>query len=319
MKRGLLDEDIRPGDRLIANLDGLVEFDVGIDGTEDALIAALDERDLVVCTSRIKITDRVLRETDLEIIAKLGTGIDNVDLDAARERGVPVTYTPGANAMAVAEHTVGLMISVRRRLVESHEHLQGGGWRDEVEPGRHVYGSTVGLVGYGDIGRRVAALLGGFDVDVVAYDPYVPSFAGELGGAELVDLETVLERADVLSVHAELTEETAGLLGADELARLPRGAILVNTARGPIVDEEALIEALRNGRLAGAGLDVFEAEPVSADSPLFDLENVVTTPHVAAGARESRDRVIDLMSENLRALLAGEGVDPRYLAVPPRP
>lgn len=317
MKRGLLDEDIRPGDRLVADLADVVEFEVGAPADEDALVAALADRQLVVCTSRVPVTDRVLRETDLELVAKLGTGLDNVDLDAARELGVPVTYTPGANAMAVAEHAVGLMIAVTRRLVESHEHLQAGGWRDEFDPGRQLYGSTVGLVGFGAIGRRVASLLVGFDVEVLAYDPYVVPFDGELGAAQLTDLGTVLDRADVLSVHAELTEETRGLVGADELARLREGAVLVNTARGPVVDQDAVVAALESGQLAGAGLDVFAEEPVPADSPLFDLDGVVTTPHVAAASVESRRRVIDLMGENVRALLAGEPLADRYLAVEP--
>ncbi len=317
MKHGLLDEDIQPGGRLVAALDDVVEFDVGVDADEDAVVEALADADLVVCTSRIKVTERVLEATDLELVAKLGTGIDNVDLAAARERGVPVTYTPGANAMAVAEHAVGLMLMVCRRLVESHEHLQSGGWRDELEPGRHLYGSTVGVVGYGDIGSRVAELLAGFDVEVLAYDPYVAPFDGELGGAELTDLGTVLDRADVLSLHPELTAETRGLIGAEELALLREGAILVNTARGPVVDEAALVEALDSGHLAGAGLDVFGEEPVLADSPLLGRDRVVTTPHVGASARESRERIIDIMAGNVRALLAGEPVHDRYLAVAP--
>jgi D-3-phosphoglycerate dehydrogenase len=193
--------------------------------------------------------------------------------------------------------------------------LEDGNWRDEAQVASQVTGQTVGIVGFGRIGTRVAGLLSGFHVDVLAYDPYVFEEDTDVTGAELTDLEDLLTRADVVTVNAELTEETDGMLGADELGLLSSSAFLVNTARGDIVDEEALIDALENDELAGAALDVFEAEPLPTDSRLHDFDNVITTPHVAAMTRDSRVRCIDRLVENVTDLLAGDEPADRYMAV----
>ncbi len=310
---GLADEDIRPHSRLSAAVGDAIDLEFGAPGDETGLIEALAGKDVVFATSRLPLSRTVLEASDLSIVAKVGTGIDNVDLVAADDLGVTVTYTPGGNALAVAEHTLGLLLAVSHRIVAGDDLLRAGGWRDEFAPGIQLSGKTVGIVGYGNVGRRLGQLLGGFGSEVIAHDPYIEPMDAEFGGASLVGFEELLERSQFVTVNAELTGETEGLFDADAFDRLRHGAILVNTARGPIVEERALIDALESGTLKGAGLDVFETEP-PAGSPLLERTDVVVTPHVAAAKEESRDRCIGLIGRNARALLRGEELDDRFLA-----
>lgn len=317
MKYALVDDDIRPAAVLERATRGRIELEFGGEPTEEALIAALDGKDVLFATSRLPVTGRVIDATDLDLIAKIGTGIDNVDLAAAREAAVPVTYTPGINAQPVAEHTVGLAIAVARDIVGNHGRLAGGHWRDEATLGTGVVGKSVGIVGFGRIGRRVAGLLAGFNVDVLAHDPYVLKQDTDVTGAELTGLDDLLDRSDVVTINAELTDETRGLIGRPEFERMKDSAVLVNTARGPIVSEPALVDALEAGEIAGAGLDVFETEPLPASSRLHEFDAVVATPHVAAMTRECRVESIETLASNALGLLAGERVPDRFLAVEP--
>ena len=314
--RGLVDEDM-DADGLSRRLDGAVDLDVGGPNDEAALAEALSGKDVVFTTSRLPVSRRVLEATDLSLVAKIGTGIDNVDLAAARERGIPVTYTPGMNAMSVAEHTVLLLLATNRRVMVGRDLLREGRWRDELAPGTQLYGKTVGIVGFGNVGRRTAALLSGFQPRLLAYDPYVHGIETEQTGTTFVDLDTLLAESDAVAINAELTDETRGMIDAAAFDRMKDSTIVVNTSRGPIIREDALVEAVRAGDIAGAGLDVFEDEPLSPDSPLHDLDNVVLTPHSAAAVIESRERSIDLLARNVRRLVNGEPVSDRYLAVPP--
>ena len=285
--RAVVDQDIAPTDRLRGQLPGDWTVSVGIEGTEEAAIEAVADADVVFVTSRIPVTRAVIEAApDLAVIAKIGTGIDNVDLEAAAEAGVPVTYTPGHNALSVAELTLGLILATARRFTEARRTVEAGGWRDEVTLGTRLSGSTVGIVGFGNVGKRVGTLLGGFDVDVLVYDPYVHTIDAELVGGENAPFDRLLAESDVVVINAELTDETRGMIGERELGSMKESAILVNTARGPIVETDALVAALRAGEIAGAGLDVFETEPLGADAALLEFDNVVLTPHVAgAGTR----------------------------------
>jgi lactate dehydrogenase-like 2-hydroxyacid dehydrogenase len=216
----------------------------------------------------------------------------------------------------VAENVLGLILATASRHTASRRLLAAGGWRDELPPGSRVSGSTVGIVGFGNVGKRVGRLLAGFDVDVLVYDPYVHVVDAELVGGQMADLDRLLAASDVVAVCAELTEETRGMIGERELALMDDSAILVNAARGPIVDQDALVEAVRSGGLAGAGLDVFEEEPLGPDSELLALDDVVLTPHVAGTTNESRADTIDRLVENVTALVQGRPVEDRYLATP---
>jgi len=317
MRTGVVDQDIRPYEKLREGLAGALDLDRGIDEDEEAVIRRLEGANVLITTSRVPVTERVLALPSLELVGKIGTGIDNVDLEAARCEGVTVTYTPGLNALSVAEHTLTLILAVARRLPASQNALQAGGWRDEAPIGTQLSGSTVGIVGFGNVGRRVARVVSGLNATVLAYDPYVPEIDAEVPGAELTSLERVLGEADIVTVNAELTDETRHMIGADELDAMKPSAILVNTARGPIIDEDALLAALREGAIDGAGLDVFETEPLPPDSPFHGMDNVVTTPHIASQTAESRDRLITTITDNILRHLRDEEIPERYLAATP--
>jgi phosphoglycerate dehydrogenase-like enzyme len=316
MTRALIDQDITPTDRLLDHLDDTWETTVGVDGDEDALLDVVDDYDVLLVTSRVPLTRDVIAAADrLKLIGKLGTGIDSVDLDAAREHGVTVTHTPGHNALSVAEHALCLTLACARRLPTAENLLSEGRWRDEYPLGTRLSGSTVGLVGFGNVGKRVGKLLSGFDVDVLVHDPYVPTIDAELADAEIKPFEALLEGSDFVILTPELTGETRQLIGPSELRRMGNDAVLVNVSRGPVVDESALVEALQSGEIGGAGLDVFEDEPLGSNSPLLSLENVVTTPHVAAMTDECRRGNIDQLAENVTRLFTGDPVLDRYVPV----
>lgn len=317
MRYGLVDQDIQPASHLEDQLGDGWSVTVGVDGTEDALISALDGVDVLFTTSRLPVTRRVLETTDLAIVSKIGTGIDNVDLDAAVEHGIPVTYTPGFNALAVAEHTVALMLAVKRRIGHSQDVLRAGGWRDDLPLGSMLSRDTIGIVGFGNVGRRVGSLLSGFHPELLAHDPYVLEIDAEQPGATFTDLPDLLNQSDVVSVNAELTEETHHMIGADAFERMKDDAIIVNTARGEIIDQSALVDAIDSGEIAGAGLDVFADEPLSPDSALHDFDSVVTTPHAAGLAIESRTRTMEILVRNTRSLLAGDPVPDHFMAARP--
>lgn len=317
MIRAVVDQDITPTDRLTRQLPDSWDVTVGIEKSDGKLPQRLAGVDVVFVTSRVPLTRAVFeRATDLDVVAKLGTGIDSIDLDAAREHGSTVTHTPGHNALSVAEHVLCLTLATARRLTATRNLIERGGWRDECQLGARISGSTVGIVGFGNVGKRVGRLLGGFDVDVLINDPYVHRIDGELVGGTMTSLETVLEESDTVVVTAELTEETRGLIGGAELARMKESALLINAARGPIVEVSALVDALRSGSIGGAGLDVFSDEPLSDDSELLDFDDVVVTPHVAAMTTESRTETIDQLVTNVNAIFDGADVPSRYLATP---
>lgn len=316
MRRALVDQDLQPETALRERVGDRLRLDIGVEPTEEALIDALDGVSVLFTTSRLPVSRRVLKSADeLEVIGKIGTGLDNVDLDAASKFEIGVAYTPGLNAAAVAEYTVGLALAVSRDILRNDQLLEAGGWRNETELSTSVHGKTVGVVGFGDIGSRVAAFFSGLTTSVLAYDPYVFEEDTDITGAELTDLEDLLERSDIVTVNAELTDQTEGLIGASELARMQESAVLINTARGPVVSESALIDALAADEIAGVGLDVFETEPLPRDSPFHEFDNVIATPHVAATTTESRTRSIDALVNSVYEMLNGDGAPERYTAV----
>ena len=240
----------------------------------------------------------------LRMVSILGTGTDNVDLVSARARGITVTNTPGVGAPSVAELTIGLMLAVTRAIPLSDRRLRAGTWQ-HVE-GPELDGKTLGVLGLGAIGRRVAAIARGMGMRVIAW-----SFAHDVAradrlGIELVERDEVFRRADVVSVHLRNTPEARGIVGERELALMKPSAYLINTARGALVDQDALAHALRSGAIAGAGLDVFQEEPLAAErNPFGDLENVVLTPHLGAVTREAAARSRAMPVDNILAFLEG--------------
>ncbi|MCY4147417.1 MAG: phosphoglycerate dehydrogenase [Chloroflexi bacterium] len=216
----------------------------------------------------------------LRVIARYGVGVDRVDLAAAQSRGIIVTNTPGANADAVAELTIGLMLALARQIPQSNQRMRRGEW--PRLSGASLAGSVVGLLGLGAIGQAVARRLRAFGCILQAHDPFVASGQAQELGAQLVELDALVANADFLSLHLPATPDTAGLVDADFLARMKRSAFLINTARGELVDEAALWKALQSGQLRGAALDTFRHEPPAADNPLFSLPQVIVTPHMGA-------------------------------------
>ena len=235
----------------------------------------------------------------LRLISIWGTGTDNVDLEAARRQGIRVTNTPGVSAVAVAEHTLALMMAVAKRTVQVDQQVRQGEWPRAMVT--QLRGKTLGLIGTGAIGREVARLGAGIGMRVIAW-----TFHPRGDVAEWVAFEEVFRRSDVLSVHVRLTTETSGLIRREHLELMKPGALLINTARGGIVNEADLVQALQTNRIAGAGLDVFETEPLPPESPLFAMPNVVLTPHAAGITPEATEAGLALAIENLFAFLAGE-------------
>jgi len=257
----------------------------------------------LIVRSATKVTEEVLRAADaLEVIGRAGTGLDNVDVEAASRRGVVVMNTPGANTIAAAEHAWALLLALARQVPQAHACLKGGKWERERFLGAEVYGKTLGIVGLGRIGTEVARRAQGFGMTVIAYDPYLTEEVAKRLGVELVELEPLLARADFVTLHIPLTRETRGLIGRRELDRMKPGARLVNCARGGIVDEAALAQAIAAGKVAGAALDVFEEEPPWG-SPLLELDPVVVTPHLGASTEEAQTQVARAIAQQVADLL----------------
>ena len=252
----------------------------------------------------------------LKVIGRHGVGVDNIDIVAAAKRGIPVVYAPGSNDISVAEHAVSLMTGVAKVLTQADKALKDRGdyeFRMAVKT-TELFGKTVGVVGLGSIGRKVAAICkNGFNMTVIAYDKFVTAEVASQLGVTLVDsLEAVMAAADFVTVHVPYNKETFHLIGAKEFAAMKKTAFFINTSRGPVVDEEALIAALEQKQFVGAGLDVFETEPPLPENPLFRMDNVVVTPHMAAHTEEGLIRMATVAAQGVLDVLNGK--TPQYVA-----
>jgi D-3-phosphoglycerate dehydrogenase len=248
---------------------------------------------------------------DLRFVAVSRGGPVNIDMTAAHERGIRVVNTPGRNATAVAEFTIGAILAETRNITRGHDALRRGQWRGDLYRadvvGSELSELTIGIVGYGEIGRRVVKLLKAFDARIVVCDPYVQLSADDLSdGVIQVSLERLLAESDVVSLHPRVTPETTRMIDAATLAQMKRGAYLINTARGPLVDLDALHDALASGRLRGAMLETFAAEPIDPSSPLLKLENVTLTPHIAGASTRTVKYAANLVAQEVRRYLAQE-------------
>jgi D-3-phosphoglycerate dehydrogenase / 2-oxoglutarate reductase len=278
-------------------------------GDEETMIEALTG--VRVCLTEMgPLTARILDACpDLELFCVSRGGPVNANVAAATEHGVAVSYAPGRNAAATAEHTVSLILAVTRRVPELHAELRHGTWRGDYytydNSGIELDGATVGLVGYGAIGSRVARAMRAFGADVVVHDPYVPSDA-VTGVAELVSLDDLLARSRVVSLHSRLTDETRNMIGRAQIAAMPAGSVLVNCARGGLVDYDAVCDALEDGHLFGAAFDVFPDEPLPPDSRLLSVPNAVITPHVAGASRQTADKAARIVAGDVGRFLRGE-------------
>jgi D-3-phosphoglycerate dehydrogenase len=260
----------------------------------------------VLFTSRDRITGSMIEEAAaLRVVAKFGARPENVDWSAAKRRGVRVLWAPQANSDSVAEYTVLLILAHLRQLAAAVQHVRDGGWRDTVPFGRELRGQTVGLIGLGNVGIRVARCLSGFGVVLLGTDPMVTAGRAAETGVRLVPVEELLRASDIVCLHAMVTPETRQMIDAAALRRMKPHAVLVNTARGALVDEEALAEALAAGRIGGACLDVFSGEPVTASHPLLRAPRTVVSPHIAAHTVEAQDREVTQTIEDVVRVLTG--------------
>jgi D-3-phosphoglycerate dehydrogenase len=301
------DKIAEPGlERLRAASD--VTFDVRHGLPPAELARAVAEYDGLLIRSAVTVTADVLAHPGkLRAIARAGVGVDNVDLDAATAAGVLVLNTPDANTISTAEHTFAVMLALHRRIAAAHAHLIGGGWNRAAYEGEQLAGMTLGVVGYGRIGRAVARRALAFEMEVIVFDPFVTPSTSRNESVTFVDsLHALLQRADCVTLHATLSPDTDHMIGPAELSAMKPSATIVNCARGALIDESALADALNADRIGGAALDVYEHEPPT-DSPLLSARNVVLTPHLAASTAEAQTRVsVDAVDALVAYLLRGE-------------
>lgn len=311
--RVLLYEDMHPAGKQLLAQEAEIVFASSLE--EDALIDQVKDADALIIRANGAVTARLMEAAPkLKVIGRHGVGVDAIDLNAARERGIIVCNTPAANVESVAEQAVGLMLAVSKQIARADKAIRAGRWQVRYEYiGQELWGRSLGLIGMGRIGARVAEICHlAFKMPVLYYDLVGYPQAESALGARKLAMNEVLAQADYVSVHVPLLPATRGLIGQEQFALMQKGAIFINTARGPIVDETSLVEALTSGHLGGAGLDVYAVEPVAADSPLLRLENVVLTPHMAAHTDDAL-RAMSLVAEDVLRVLKGQ--EPGYRVV----
>lgn len=284
--------------------------------TEDELIELCRDADAVIGASRERYTRRFMENCSrLKVISKYGIGIEKIDIEAATSLGIVVAHTPvSENYDAVAEYTIALMLACLKRLIPGQSHVRRGLWRDDTIENSLLRGKTIGLVGLGRIGSGVAARLASWRVKLLAYDPFISPDIFRSLGVEEVSFDELLTRSDVVSIHVTITPSAKRLFSSETFSQMKRNAILVNTARAEAIDEEALIQALKAGGIAGAALDVTEQEPPLPKNPLLIMDNVIVTPHTSGWAPETREAIIYAATENCLRALRGE--DPLYIKNP---
>lgn len=293
-----------------------IEFDVIKGLSPEQLAETIPGYHGLLVRSSAKATAEVIAAADvLQVIGRAGVGVDNVDLKAASERGIVVMNTPGANSVATAEHAMALMLGMCRHVPQGVASLSSGKWERKLFKGIELRGKTLGIVGLGRIGTEVALRSQAFEMDVICFDPYLSDDQANEINVERVGFDELLERSDFVTLHAALTPDTRGLIGKESLAKMKSGVRIVNAARGGLIDEEALIEALNSGHVAGAALDVLTEEPPDFDNPLLHMANVVVTPHLAASTYEAqREAGTQIVNQVIDAL---HGVDIRNAVNPP--
>lgn len=284
------------------------EVDLRLGLSAEQLLGAIGGASALIIRSATKVTSAVIDAgTDLVVVGRAGVGLDNVDVAAATARGVMVVNAPHSNTVSAAEHTMALLLAQARNIPQAHAALVEGRWERSSWQGVELADKVLGIVGLGHIGMLVAARAAAFGMQLLAYDPYVSTDAGRDLGVDLVGLDELVARADFLTLHVARTPETIGLVGRELLAAAKPNLRVINVARGGIIDEAALAEAVLEGRVAGAAIDVFDVEP-SIDSPLFGVAGIVVTPHLGASTSEAQDKAGVTIAEQVELSLAGESV-----------
>jgi D-3-phosphoglycerate dehydrogenase len=283
--------------------------DVKTDLKPDTLKEAIKDYDALVVRSATKVTKEIIQAAKkLKVVGRAGVGLDNVDLEAATQKGIIVMNTPAGNTISTAEHTFSMILALSRNIPQANASMKKGEWKRSKFMGVEVYGKTLGIVGFGRIGSEVAKRAISFGMKVLAYDPFLSAEVAESVGVEIAELKNVLENADYITVHTPLTEDTRHMISDKEFALMKKGVRIINCARGGIIDEAALIKAIEEKRVGGAAMDVFEGEPLPADSAFLKFDNVVTTPHLGASTEEAQINVAIEVAEIVRDALLGRGI-----------
>jgi D-3-phosphoglycerate dehydrogenase len=287
------------GVKLFEEEDG-IDVDVKTGMSPDELKEVIKDYDALVIRSATKVTEEILEAADnLKVIGRAGIGVDNVDVEGATKRGIIVMNTPTGNVVTTAEHAIAMMMALTRNIPQGTSSMKAGRWDKKKLQGREIYNKTFGVIGFGKIGSIAANRARGLKMRVIVYDPVVTPEKIEKAGCESVSLKDLYAQADYISVHVPKSKKTAGLINKQAFEQMKEGAMLVNCARGGIVDEDALYEALQSGKLAGAALDVFSEEPPPADMPLLQLDNLIATPHLGASTAEAQTNVAVMVAKQI--------------------
>ncbi len=293
-------------DKGIEILEGSAEIVNDPTITPEELLETIDQYDGIIVRSRTKVTKEVIENAEnLKIIARAGVGVDNIDVDAATDKGILVVNSPQSTSITVAEHTMGLILSLSRKIAIADASVKAGKWEKSKFMGMELKDKTLGVIGMGRIGSQVVQRAKAFEMDVIVYDPYISEQVAKDLGVEIVSLDDLIQTADVMTIHVPLTPETKGLISKDELAKMKDHAIILNCSRGGIIDEADLYEALSNRSELKAGLDVYEEEPLE-NSPLTTLDNIVLTPHIAASTHEAQRDAAIIVAKEVKEVIEGK-------------
>ena len=308
-KRVLISEDVTGSGIERLKKRYLVQTDADLWKKDAELMKAIQGADALIVRNQTKVTAALLsKATTLQVIGRAGVGYDNIDVQAANQTGVVVSYSPEENAISVAEHVLGLLLALARKIPGADRSVKNGKWERKKYHGVELLGKTLGILGLGKIGARVALRAKAFGIRLLTYEAFLPTTHLHFTetGACLVSFDQLLAESDFLTVHLPLNEKTRGMLNIKAFEKMKPTAFLINTSRGEIVVEKDLVKALQEGKLAGAALDVRETEPPPAESPLYVLENVILTPHTAGLTYEAQEKVVDAIAEDVDRVLSGQ-------------
>ncbi|HKS85339.1 MAG TPA: C-terminal binding protein [Pseudolabrys sp.] len=296
---------LEPAKSALARLNPTYRMSKGV--TADDILAVAKDADAILVTYAKLTRDILMQLSRCRAIGRFGLGVDNIDLATAKEKGIAVNYVPDYCIREVSDHAMALLLALIRKIPLSNKLVQSGRWEmPAVVPIRRIEGTVLGLVGFGHIPRLVAPKAQAFGIKVIAFDPFAKAEVFKAAGVDGVDFDTLLKTSDYISVHAPLLPATRGMMNADAFAKMKKGAYIVNTARGPLIDEAALIAALDSGQVGGAGLDVVAAEPLAKDSPLLGRDNVIISPHTAFYSIEALNELQTKCATDVARVLSGE-------------
>ncbi|MCK4847164.1 MAG: phosphoglycerate dehydrogenase, partial [Deltaproteobacteria bacterium] len=300
MKRVLISDSMSSAAEEIFNAAEGIECDVDTKITPEELLERIKDYDALVVRSRTKPNKDILAAASkLKVIGRAGTGVDNVDVAFATKKGIIVMNTPGGNTVTTAEHAISMMMALSRKIPQATASMKKGLWEKKKFEGSEVTGKTLGILGVGNIGGVVASRAQGLKMNVIAYDPYISEEAAERLGITTVTIDELYAKSDYISIHVPFTKETANIVDAGAFKKMKKGVNLINCARGGIVDEQALADAVKEGIVAGAAFDVFSEEPPKADNPLLALDEVIVTPHLGASTFEAQENVAVAVAEQI--------------------